>query len=151
MANTLNNPTQGFQVFGRMEGASPTAGLTPVWIASTDASLIFRGDPVFPSSGGGTNLSGRYITSVQNSSFTTLAGVFMGLEQYQPSVGRVVEQIFVSRSERVAKADHLKTIAVADEPDLHLAPARPVGRHLLKAREAGYLVVGPVNGLRPAP
>src|SRR3989454_10246572 len=70
--------------------------------------------------------------------------------EIEASVARVVEQIFVSRGERVAKADHLKTIAVADEPDLHLAPARPVGRHLLKAREAGYLVVGSVNGLCPA-
>src|SRR5438552_516913 len=68
----------------------------------------------------------------------------------ETSVARVVEQIFVSRGERVAKADHLKTIAVADEPDLHLAPARSVGRHLLKACEAGYLVVGSVNGLCPA-
>src|SRR2546422_5287233 len=70
--------------------------------------------------------------------------------EIEASIPRVVEQIFVSRGERVAKADHLKTIAVADEPDLHLAPARPVGRHLLKAREAGYLVVGSVNGPCPA-
>src|SRR5512132_1815499 len=66
-------------------------------------------------------------------------------------VARVVEQILVGRGERIAEADHLKTIAVADEPDLHLTPARPVGRHPLEAREAGYLVVGPVNGLRPTP
>src|SRR6266571_1340300 len=70
--------------------------------------------------------------------------------EIEASVARVVEQIFVSRGERVAKADHLKTIAVADEPDLHLAPARPVGRHLLEAREAGYLVVGSIDVLRPA-
>src|SRR5205814_10569815 len=61
-----------------------------------------------------------------------------------------VEQVFVSRGERVAEVDHLKTIAVADEPDLHLAPARPGGRHLHKAREAGYLVVGSIDVLRPA-
>lgn len=91
MANTLGNPTQGFQIFNRMEGATPTAGLTQVWIASTDASLIFRGDPVYPSSVGGTNNSGRYITSVQVSTYIQpLAGVFMGLEQFQPAAGRVV-------------------------------------------------------------
>src|SRR5213594_1498166 len=78
------------------------------------------------------------------------AQCFTRRPEIEASVARVVEQIFVSRGERVAKADHLKTIAVADEPDLHLAPARPVGRHLLKAREAGYLVVGSVNGLCPA-
>ncbi len=90
MANTLANPTQGFQIFGRMEGAAPTDGLTQVWIASTDASLIFRGDPVYPSSSPGANGSGRYITSVQNASYASpLSGVFMGLEQFQPVVGRV--------------------------------------------------------------
>src|SRR5712691_3479335 len=63
---------------------------------------------------------------------------------------RSVEQVLVSRGERLAEADHLKTIAVADKPDLHLAPARPVGRHLRKAREAGYLVVGSIDVLCPA-
>lgn len=90
MANTIANPTMGFQQFGRMEGNAPTAGLTQVWIASTDASLIFRGDPVFPSTSPGANNSGRYVTAVTNSSIVTLAGIFMGLEQFQPSVGRVV-------------------------------------------------------------
>ena len=90
MANTLGNPTMGFQSFGRTEGGSPTAGLTPVWIASSDASLIFRGDPVFPSSSPGANASGRYITSVQVSSVIVLAGVFQGCEQFNPTVGRVV-------------------------------------------------------------
>jgi hypothetical protein len=116
MANTLNNPTQGFQVFGRMEGASPTQGLTPVWIASTDASLIFRGDPVFPSSGGGTNLSGRYVTAVTNSSFTTTAGVFMGLEQYQPSVGRVVWSNFYNGAVTGSTGD-VKAY-ICDDPDV---------------------------------
>lgn len=90
MANTLPNPTQGFQVFSRMEGASPTAGLQQVWIASTDASLIFRGDPVITSSIGGTNNSGAYITAAASGNTTTIRGVFMGLEQFQPSANRVV-------------------------------------------------------------
>jgi hypothetical protein len=89
MANTLNNPTQGFQTFGQNEGSSPTDGLQPVWIASTDASLIFRGDPVVTSSAGGTNLSGAYITAAA-SGISFIRGVFQGLYQYQPSAGRVI-------------------------------------------------------------
>lgn len=92
MANTLANPTQGFQVFGRVEGSSPTDGLTQVWIASTDASLIFRGDPVITYPGSmatGSNNSGNYITGFTSGN-SQIRGVFMGLEQYQPGVGRVV-------------------------------------------------------------
>src|SRR6266566_4951103 len=50
----------------------------------------------------------------------------------------ICEQVFVSRGERVAEADHLKTIAVADKPDLHLA-ARFRDRALNRAhsRRAG--------------
>lgn len=95
MANTLGSPTMGFQSFGRQEGGSPTDGLTPVWIASTDAGLIFRGDPVVTSTSPGTNLSGAYITSlnaiaVTESSGFLCRGVFQGCYQYQPSAGRVV-------------------------------------------------------------
>lgn len=89
MANTLGSPTMGFQSFGRMEGGSPTAGLTPVWIASTDASLIFRGDPVVTSSAGGTNNSGAYITAAASGQ-SMIRGIFQGLYQYNPTAGRVV-------------------------------------------------------------
>src|SRR2546425_10106372 len=82
--------------------------------------------------------------------YEILAALGAGGIETEASVGRVVEQVFVSRGERVAEADHLKTIAVADKPDLHLAPARPAGRHLRKAREAGYLVVGSIDVLCPA-
>ena len=71
MANTLGSPTMGFQSFGRQEGGSPTDGLTPCWFASTDAGTVFRGDAVVTSSGGGTNLSGNYITSIMNGPNTT--------------------------------------------------------------------------------
>jgi len=95
MANTLGNPTMGFQSFGRQEGGSPTDGLTPCWIASTDAGTIFRGDAVCTSSGGGTNLSGNYITSINNGPNVTstgqfVRGVFQGCYQFQPSAGRTV-------------------------------------------------------------
>jgi len=97
MANTLVSPTQGFQTFGRQEGSSPTDGLTPVWIASTDPGLIFRGDPVLTSSSPGANNSGAYITSlnvvssITNSTGVMLVrGVFQGCYQFQPGAGRVV-------------------------------------------------------------
>ncbi len=95
MANTINNPTMGFQSFGRAEGASPTAGMTPVWIASTDAGLYFRGDPVMTSTSPGTNLSGAYIASVNGNAITPSSGflcrgIFQGCYQYQPIAGRVV-------------------------------------------------------------
>ena len=93
MANTLNNPTLGFQSFSRAEGGSPTAGMTPVWIASTDAGFLFRGDPVVTSTSPGTNNSGAYITSVNSVSFSAgflCRGIFQGCYQYQPITGRVV-------------------------------------------------------------
>ncbi len=89
MANSLESPTRGFQAYGRMEGGSPTAGMTPMWIASTDASLMFRGDAVVTSSAGGTNLSGPYITAAGNST-GQIRGIFQGMEQYIPTAGRVV-------------------------------------------------------------
>lgn len=116
MANTLANPTQGFQIFGRMEGAAPTAGLTQVWIASTDTTLMFRGDPVYPSSSPGANGSGRYVTSVVSASYANpLMGVFMGLEQYLPSVGRMVWSNFYNGSVTGSTGDIRAYIC--DDPD----------------------------------
>jgi len=89
MANTLNSPTQGFQTFGNAEGSSPQVGLTPIWIASTDASLIFRGDAVITSTTGGTNNSGPYITA-PTSGISQIRGVFQGCYQFSPAAGRVV-------------------------------------------------------------
>lgn len=93
MTNTPGNPSLGFQTFRRMDGGSPTAGMTEVWIASTDAGYIFRGDPVVTSSGFGSNNSGAYITSLQlsnNSSGFLVRGIFQGCYQYQPAASRVV-------------------------------------------------------------
>jgi hypothetical protein len=95
MANTLGNPTLGFQSFGRQEGGSPTEGMTACWIASTDAGTIFRGDAVVTSSGGGTNLSGNYITSINNGANVTstgqfVRGIFQGCYQFQPAAGRTI-------------------------------------------------------------
>ena len=91
MANTLNSPTQGFQSFRRSEGGSPTAGMTEVWIASSDPGPIFRGDPVISSTLGGANLSGAYITSVATCAVSFLVrGIFQGCYQFNPTVQRVV-------------------------------------------------------------
>jgi len=93
MANTLASPTMGFQSFGRQEGGSPTDGLTPVWIASTDPGLFFRGDAVLTSCLGGTNNSGNYITSLNTLALSTAflcRGIFQGCYQFQPGAGRVV-------------------------------------------------------------
>lgn len=90
MTNTLNSPTLGFQSFGNDEGASPTAGMTPVWICSTDSNLIFRGDVVVTSTGGGPNNSGAYITAPASGNTTLIRGIFQGCYQYQPTAGRVV-------------------------------------------------------------
>ena len=97
MTNTLTSPSMGFQTFGSAEGSSPTMGMTPVWIASTDAGLIFRGDPVLTSSSPGTNGSGAYITSLNVVSSITnstgvmlIRGIFQGCYQFQPAAGRVV-------------------------------------------------------------
>jgi len=95
MANTLASPTMGFQSFGRQEGSSPSDGMTPVWIASTDPGLFFRGDPVVTaSSNPGANNSGAYITSLNTNAITTpgflLRGIFQGCYQFQPGASRVV-------------------------------------------------------------
>jgi hypothetical protein len=91
MTNTLNSPTMGFQSFRRAEGGSPTAGLTEVWIASSDPGLIFRGDPVISSTLAAGGNSGAYITNVSTVGASFLCrGIFQGCYQYQPSAGRVV-------------------------------------------------------------
>jgi len=120
MTNTIASPTMGFQSFRRAEGGSPTAGLTEVWIASTDAGLIFRGDPVMTSSNGGTNLSGAYITSVNNNSVSTSTGflcrgVFQGCYQYQPIVQRVVWSNYYDGSVTGSTMD-IKAYVI-DDPD----------------------------------
>ena len=124
MTNTLGSPTLGFQSFQRMDGGSPTAGMTPVWIASTDAGTIFRGDAVVTSSGGGTNLSGAYITSINNGLNTTstgqfVRGVFQGCYQYQPSAGRVVWSNFYNGTVTGSTGD-VKAYIIDDPEELFI-------------------------------
>lgn len=134
MTNTLASPTMGFQLFDRSGQSSPTGGQTPVWIASTDAGLIFRGDPVMTSSGGGTNNSGAYITSLNtNSSITASSagwlarGIFQGCFQYQPSAQRVVWSNFYNGTVTGSTGD-IKAYIVDDPDALFLVQASTRGR-----------------------
>jgi hypothetical protein len=127
MANTLASPSMGFQSFRRADGGSPTQGMTEVWVASTDPGLIFRGDPVMTSSNGGTNLSGAYITSVNNNSVTTSTGflcrgIFQGCYQYQPSVQRVVWSNFYNGSVTGSTQD-IKAYIIDDPSEQFLVQA----------------------------
>jgi hypothetical protein len=70
MANT--NAPNGFQYFGRLEGGSPTAGLTRQFVSSGDTSSLGYGDPV------SYNTSG-FITAA-TAGTTQLAGIFYGCE-----------------------------------------------------------------------
>lgn len=114
MTNTLASPTMGFQLFDRSGQSSPTGGQTPVWIASTDASLIFHGDPIVTSSAGGTNNSGAYITAAA-SGISFIRGVFQGCFQFQPAAGRVVWSNFYNGSVTGSTGD-IKAYIV-DDPD----------------------------------
>lgn len=78
MANT--NAPNGFQQFGKMEGASPTMGFTTRAVASSSA--IGFGDPV-------VSLTTGYIDIVTPGT-TQIAGIFFGCEYYNPAVGRKV-------------------------------------------------------------
>lgn len=129
MTNTLTSPTLGFQTFQRMDGGSPTAGATPLWIASTDASLIFRGDPVVTSSAGGTNNSGAYITSLQISSPSSgfmVRGIFQGCYQFQPVAGRTVWSNFYNGTVTGSTGD-VKAYIVDDPEELFLVQASTKG------------------------
>jgi hypothetical protein len=131
MTNTLNSPTQGFQTFQRADGGAPTAGMTPVWIASTDAGTIFRGDLVVTSSGGGTNNSGAYITSINNGPNVTstgvlVRGVFQGCYQFQPAAGRTVWSNFYNGVVTGSTGD-IKAYIVDDPFELFLVQASTKG------------------------
>src|SRR5258708_154610 len=122
MTNTLVSPSMGFQTWRHADGASPTQGMTEVWVASTDTGLIFRGDPVMTSSGGGTNNSGAYVTAMNtNSSISAssagflVRGIFQGCYQYQTTVQRVVWSNFYNGTVTGSTGD-IKAYIV-DDPD----------------------------------
>lgn len=80
MSNT--NAPNGFQFWGKMEGASPTVGLT-VRKAASNAAAIGFGDPV-------TSGTAGYITISTADGTTQIAGIFYGCEYFSSAIGRVV-------------------------------------------------------------
>jgi hypothetical protein len=80
MANA--NTPNGFQYFGRLEGGSPTEGLTTRLIASSDTAALGYGDPV-------TSLATGYV-SASVAGTTQIDGIFYGCEYLSTALGRVV-------------------------------------------------------------
>lgn len=87
MANTF--APFGFRSFGNREGASPTAGMERLFLASSDTAQYFTGDLVCLSSGT-TGTNPNTISLWSGSSGYIPVGVFVGCEYYSPSVGRPV-------------------------------------------------------------
>lgn len=84
------NAPNGFQYVGRLEGGSPTEGLTPALISSGDASVLGYGDLVSRTSGG-------YITKA-TAGTTSIYGVFYGCSYLSTAIGRVVFQNYYGGS-----------------------------------------------------
>lgn len=80
MANV--SAPNGFQDFGRLEGGSPTAGLTTRLIANADTNALGYGDPV-------TSLATGYVTR-STAGTTQIDGIFYGCEYLSTAVGRRV-------------------------------------------------------------
>lgn len=107
MANTV--APFGLLPFGRMDGGSPTAGLTKYLIASSDPLAVFCGDTVHVST---TN--NKYIT-VDSSGNIMIVGVFVGCEYYSPTVGRQVWSRWFPGAVQTGGPDVLAY--VIDDPD----------------------------------
>lgn len=80
MANT--QAPNGFQYFGRLEGGSPTAGLSTRLIASSDTAAVGFGDPV-------TSQANGYV-SASVAGTTQIDGIFYGCSYLATAVGKVV-------------------------------------------------------------
>ncbi len=80
MANTTG--PNGFTYFGRLEGGSPTEGLTTRLIAAADTAAVGQGDPV-------TSLGTGYVT-LSTAGTTQIDGIFMGCQYLSTAIGRVI-------------------------------------------------------------
>lgn len=78
----------GFQSFGRMDGGSPTAGLTEIRIRASDTSVIYTGDVVEDS----TTYGQPYVTLATTGigASDTVRGIFAGCKYYNATVGRMI-------------------------------------------------------------
>lgn len=109
MANT--NAPFGALAFGRRDGGSPTAGLTRVWVASSDTGPIFKGDLVAYSTA-----NSNYVTwASTGSGGNAIRGVFFGCEYYSPSVGRQVWSAYFPGAVQTGGPD--VTAYIIDDPD----------------------------------
>lgn len=84
------NAPNGFQYFGRLEGGSPTEGLTPALVSSGDTAVLGFGDLVSRTSGG-------YITKA-TAGTASIYGVFYGCSYLSTAIGRVVFQNYYGGS-----------------------------------------------------
>lgn len=75
-----NNAPNGFQFFGKMEGASPTVGNTPR--RTITSTPIGYGDPV-------VSLGSGYIDRAAAGA-TQIAGIFYGCKYFSSAIGRMV-------------------------------------------------------------
>lgn len=66
------NAPNGFQYFGRLEGGSPTEGITRQFVSSGDTSSLGYGDPV-------TFTTGGYVTA-STAGTTQIDGIFYGCD-----------------------------------------------------------------------
>lgn len=80
MSNT--NSPNGFQYFGRLEGGSPTEGLSTRLIANADTAALGYGDPV-------TSLGTGYVTA-STAGTTQIDGIFYGCQYLSTAIGRTI-------------------------------------------------------------
>lgn len=76
------NAPNGFQYFGRLEGGSPTAGLTRQFVSSGDTSSLGYGDPV-------TSTTGGYVTA-STAGTTQIDGIFYGCDYVSTTLQKKV-------------------------------------------------------------
>lgn len=122
MANTFS--PFGFRQFGRQDGGAPTAGLTRLFIASSDSNSYFTGDLVAYSSASGasTTLGTQYVTLATSGSvpLSPLQGVFLGCEYYSPSVGRVVWNSYYPTGAGAASSSPVTAYVCTDPEQLYI-------------------------------
>lgn len=88
MANT--QAPNGFQYFGRLEGGSPTEGLTPALVSSGDTAALGYGDLVSRNAAG-------YVTKA-TAGATSIYGVFYGCSYLSTAISRIVFQNYYAGS-----------------------------------------------------
>jgi hypothetical protein len=120
MANTF--APFGFRPFRHVDGAVPTMGQEIFSIVSSDASVIFTGDPVVTGVGS-TEAFGRYVTGMANSSFSTpsqgqIVGIFVGCEYYNPTLNKQVWSPYFPGSVATSSGTGDAKAYVITDPDM---------------------------------